>query len=403
MRRPITAQERQREREEKRRKRQERARERERKMKEKEKKEGRKGECLGGVLLSDNDKSLLERWKRMSDSRTDKYQPSESNGTKISDITIACCHSQSAAGKTIQKSNMEEAEPQPSKQQNELPVFKPSSQLVPAVGQCVPSGMFQLPTTQTALPFALGKPQDTEMGLVAIGGGGGLSVVGAGGLGVVGATCPLPKNNVLKVPSQPSSQFVGTSVFSTLDSWTGTPAGMAAPQQLPQAQPQLPSQQPQQIQQPPQVSPLAPQKNFPQSLPHTQPQAHLQTSVSAFVNNPNPLTHNGTGRVGLATSSTPIPSLDPVPVDKLCPTLHDQPTVLHSQNPSQEPPADLTQTGLSLTDSRPPEGTSGAPDIHTVTLQLSKSQVTPSEVDCFNCLCFLFQFFPFARSCFIHM
>uniref|UniRef100_A0AAY4C384 Mitogen-activated protein kinase n=1 Tax=Denticeps clupeoides TaxID=299321 RepID=A0AAY4C384_9TELE len=72
LRRPITAQDRQREREEKRRRRQERARERERKLKEKEKREGKHGESLGGVLLSDNDKSLLERWKRMSDSRTEE-------------------------------------------------------------------------------------------------------------------------------------------------------------------------------------------------------------------------------------------------------------------------------------------------------------------------------------------
>uniref|UniRef100_A0A3Q3VTH0 Mitogen-activated protein kinase n=1 Tax=Mola mola TaxID=94237 RepID=A0A3Q3VTH0_MOLML len=66
-RRPVTAQERQREREEKRRKRQERARERERKMKEKEKREGKQGDSLGGVLLSDNDKSLLQRWTMMMD------------------------------------------------------------------------------------------------------------------------------------------------------------------------------------------------------------------------------------------------------------------------------------------------------------------------------------------------
>ena len=260
-------------------------------MEEKEKKEGKRGACLGGVLLSDNDKSLLERWKRMSDSRVDKHQSPESNGTKISDSRVSCCHSQSAASKTIQKSNMEAAEPQPTKQHIELPIFKPSSQLVPPVGQCVPSGMFQLPAAQTVLPFALGKPQDSDMGLVALGGGGGLSVVGAGGLGVVGAACPLPKNNLLKVPPQPSSRFVGTSVFNSLESWTGTPAGMATPQQLPQQQhpppqPQIPSQ-PQQIRQPPQVSPLAPQKNFSQSLPHTQPQAHLQTPLNAFVN-PNP-------------------------------------------------------------------------------------------------------------------
>ncbi|CAL8263149.1 unnamed protein product, partial [Arctogadus glacialis] len=71
-RRPVTAQERQREREEKRRKRQERARERERKTKEKERREGRHGDSLGGVMLSDNDKSLLERWKKMMDCSGDK-------------------------------------------------------------------------------------------------------------------------------------------------------------------------------------------------------------------------------------------------------------------------------------------------------------------------------------------
>ncbi|MBN3296673.1 MK07 kinase, partial [Amia calva] len=68
-RRPVTAQERQREREEKRRRRQERAKERERRLREKEKREGKKGESLRGVLLSDNDKSLLERWRRMMDGR----------------------------------------------------------------------------------------------------------------------------------------------------------------------------------------------------------------------------------------------------------------------------------------------------------------------------------------------
>ncbi|KAL2077972.1 hypothetical protein ACEWY4_025657 [Coilia grayii] len=361
MRRHVTAQERQREREEKRRKRQERARERERKQKEREKKEGKKGECLGGVLLSDDDKSLLERWKRMSDSRTDKHQPLESNGTKMCDST----------GKMVKKSNMEATEPQPTKQQKELPIFKPSSQLG------VPSGMFQLPTTQNVLPFTLGKSQDGDMGLLPLGGGGGLSVVGAGGLGVAGATCPLPKNNELKVPSQPSSQFVGPSVFNSLEGWTGTPGAPAVPQQLPQQpQPQIPPQ-PQQVTQPAQMSPLAPQKNFLQSLPHTQPQpqAHFQAPLNVFVNNHNPLTHNGPCGMGLTNSSTSLPSLDPVSTDKLCPSLLDQPAVLHAQNPHQGPSADLTQAALGLSDSRPPGGSSGPPDIHTVTLQLSKSQV----------------------------
>ncbi|XP_067391327.1 mitogen-activated protein kinase 7 [Emydura macquarii macquarii] len=67
MRKPVTAQERQREREEKRKRRQERAKEREKKQKEKERKELRRGDVLGGLVLSDNDRSLLERWTKMID------------------------------------------------------------------------------------------------------------------------------------------------------------------------------------------------------------------------------------------------------------------------------------------------------------------------------------------------
>ncbi|XP_001370188.3 mitogen-activated protein kinase 7 isoform X1 [Monodelphis domestica] len=72
-RKPVTAQERQREREEKRRRRQERAKEREKRQKEKERKErgvgvggGPSGDPLAGLVLSDNDRSLLERWTRMA-------------------------------------------------------------------------------------------------------------------------------------------------------------------------------------------------------------------------------------------------------------------------------------------------------------------------------------------------
>ncbi|XP_074854413.1 mitogen-activated protein kinase 7 [Carettochelys insculpta] len=67
VRKPVTAQERQREREEKRKRRQERAKEREKKQKEKERKELRRGDMLGGLVLSENDRSLLERWTKMID------------------------------------------------------------------------------------------------------------------------------------------------------------------------------------------------------------------------------------------------------------------------------------------------------------------------------------------------
>ncbi|XP_051865916.1 mitogen-activated protein kinase 7 isoform X2 [Pristis pectinata] len=65
-RRPITAQERQREREEKRRRRHERAKERERRQREQERRELKEGDVLGGVVLSQGDKSLLQRWMRMT-------------------------------------------------------------------------------------------------------------------------------------------------------------------------------------------------------------------------------------------------------------------------------------------------------------------------------------------------
>ncbi|XP_069840769.1 mitogen-activated protein kinase 7 [Dendropsophus ebraccatus] len=65
---PITAQERQREREEKRRRRQERAREKEKKQKEKERRDIKKADGgFEGLVLSENDKNLLERWTRMID------------------------------------------------------------------------------------------------------------------------------------------------------------------------------------------------------------------------------------------------------------------------------------------------------------------------------------------------
>ncbi|XP_069783011.1 mitogen-activated protein kinase 7 isoform X2 [Narcine bancroftii] len=65
-RRPVTAQERQREREEKRRRRQERAKERERRQRERERRQLKEGDVLAGVVLSQGDKSLLQRWMQMT-------------------------------------------------------------------------------------------------------------------------------------------------------------------------------------------------------------------------------------------------------------------------------------------------------------------------------------------------
>ncbi|XP_053547558.1 mitogen-activated protein kinase 7-like [Bombina bombina] len=70
----ITAQDRQREREEQQKRRLERAREREKKQKERERRDVKKTEGFGGLVLSENDKNLLERWNRMID-QTQHYPP----------------------------------------------------------------------------------------------------------------------------------------------------------------------------------------------------------------------------------------------------------------------------------------------------------------------------------------
>uniref|UniRef100_A0A4W4H2V3 Mitogen-activated protein kinase n=1 Tax=Electrophorus electricus TaxID=8005 RepID=A0A4W4H2V3_ELEEL len=314
-RRPVTAQERQREREEKRRKKQERAMEKKRKLKEKEKKEGKQGESLGGVLLSDNDKKLLERWGRMVDSRVDKSQATDGNTAKSSDSKGGSCQIQAALGKSLMKMSADPAESvKPAKQTNELQAFKTSQPVVPPIGQCVASGMFHPPTTFNSLPLSLGSTQNGDIGMVAVGGGGGVGVVDNG------------------TSQQPQTQH--------------------QPQQIP-----LPAQ----------------------SLSHTQtPSANPPfklLSSDTFITKPPSLTPNGTASVGVQDTSTLLSNQDsvgaPQPLEKLCSVLGDQ---QNSQQPSHGPPGTTAQTCLSLSDTEPP-GTSRAPDIHTVTLQLSKSQV----------------------------
>uniref|UniRef100_A0A8C8SFA5 Mitogen-activated protein kinase n=1 Tax=Pelusios castaneus TaxID=367368 RepID=A0A8C8SFA5_9SAUR len=91
VRKPVTAQERQREREEKRKRRQERAKEREKKQKEKERKELRRGDVLGGLVLSENDRNLLARWTKMIDQN---HQKPAHNGPTGHILTTSAGHIQ---------------------------------------------------------------------------------------------------------------------------------------------------------------------------------------------------------------------------------------------------------------------------------------------------------------------
>ncbi|XP_067285495.1 mitogen-activated protein kinase 7 [Pseudorasbora parva] len=326
---PVTAQERQREREEKRRKRQERAMERKRKLKEKEKKEGKRGESLGGVLLSDNDKKLLERWGRMMDNRVDKSQTAETNGAKTSESKTV--QNQPATGSNLIKPNSVGGESVPPKQAHEVP------QMLPQMGQCVTAGIFHPTPTHDAAPVSLGPGQNGDIGIVAVGGGGSV-----GGLGVLTAPCAFTKNNILK------SQFlsVGT-MFAGLENWKGVSS---------------------QTHQPP------PELNNPT---HTPGFTHLQTQPK-----PVPQSNTHIQLLPLEPFMTKPPALNPsigVSDTSTNPEAGDGRQALdrqngsHSQGPSKQPPGAAAQPCLSLTDTG--QSTNGIPDIHTVTQQLSKSQV----------------------------
>lgn len=368
----VTAQDRQREREEKRRKRQERAMERKRKLKEKEKKKGRQGESLGGVLLSDNDKKLLERWGRMVDGRMDKSQAADNNPGKTNDKKAGPCQIQ--VGKGLIQVPSDTGESVPAKEPNELLTFKP-----PQIRQCVTSRMFHAPTSYSSLPIPLGSPQNGDMGMVAVGGGdgsGAMSIVGGAAIGVVAAPCAFAKSNMLKPQPQSQTPFLGGgTVFTSLQNWTGAQAAVGTSQQVQPSSSRLSQTNfPQQPAQVPQTQPL----QHPQQTPAPNSPIKLLPS-DAFITKPPSLTPNGTtARVGLQDTSTPLPTQDPVgspqSLDKLCSVLSEQQNGANSQGPSHGPPG-TSLPCLSLSDTGLP-GTSRTPDIHTVTLQLSKSQVS---------------------------
>ncbi|GAA6066406.1 mitogen-activated protein kinase 7 isoform X1 [Tachysurus ichikawai] len=373
-RRPVTAQERQREREEKRRKRQERAIERKKKLREKEKKEGKSGKSLGGVMLSDNDKKLLERWGRMMDK-------SQVTDNKTSNNMPGSCEMQATVGKGLLSSDTVESVAD--KQPSELQAYKPPQQM-PQINQCVASGIFNPCATFNSLPIPLDSAQNGDIGMVAVSrdggvGGGALAIVGGGTL--VAAPCTLAKSDALK--PQPPTQFQGCgTVLTSVGNWTGNPSGGGMAQQQ-QAQIQHQSQQVQ-------LSPLQlshgsiPQQSLlltqTQSLTHPQQNQPLP-SIEMTITNPPVKLFSSDSFIkkplsGIQGTSTSLSNQNTVvasePMEKLCSELGRQQNGTPSHEASHEVPGPSAQT--SLIDTGLP-GSCRAPDIHTVTLQLSKSQV----------------------------
>ncbi|XP_021172405.2 mitogen-activated protein kinase 7 [Fundulus heteroclitus] len=326
-RRPVTAQERQREREEKRRKRQERARERERKMKEKERKEKKQGDSLGGVLLSDDDKSLLQRWTKMMDSCSEKSQTANNDG-KPKDCSLS-----SQRISENNKTNLEARKIQPHEQ---------------LISQVKP---FQPPTAQQlALPFSMSQRKPP----------GDVGAAVRGGMDMMAVTGGYVKNDAL----QPHAEASGESGFNGVGSWSGQrletrPAQQPSGTPQPAAgflQPQLQAQSQTQADPKPQA-PLLPLESFLSKAPSV---TIRQTNGNADV--------RGLNSLNSLTASTGL-------LEKLCSSLGEKtaaPGVNHLCGtlgvPSQPHPSlGFTDTGQ--------QGPSIAPDIHTVTLQLSKSQV----------------------------
>ncbi|KAF4106920.1 hypothetical protein G5714_012910 [Onychostoma macrolepis] len=336
------------EREEKRRKRQERAMEKKRKLKEKEKKEGKQGESLGGVLLSDNDKKLLERWGRMMDTRVDKSQTAETNSAKTGEGKTV--QIQPAKGSNVIKTNSDRGESMAPKQPNEVQAFKPP-QILPQMGQCLAAGIFHPTPTHDAQPVSLGPAQNGDVGLVAVGGG--------GSVGVVTAPCAFAKNNILK----PEFLTVGT-MFAGLENWTGTTPH----------QPQKTHQPPPELNNPAHTG-FAHMQTQPKPVTHAQSHsnAHIQLlPLESFMTKPSALNPS----IGISDTSTSLSNPEigngPQALDKLC-VLEERQNGSHAQGPSKQPLGAAAQPCLGLTDTGQPANS--IPDIHTVTQQLSKSQV----------------------------
>lgn len=346
-RRPVTAQERQREREEKRRKRQERAKERERKLKEKERREGKQGDSLGGVLLSDNDKSLLQRWTMMMDRCNEKSQIPNNEGAKTKDCNMNS-HQCVPMGNNTQGALNNKTDKETRKIQ--------SHQQVLATQQ----GMFQ-PTSaqQPSLLFSMSQRKPPADIVVAV----------SGGIDVMNVTGGFVKNSTFK----PHSETNGQSGFSCLGNWSGQQLDTRLLPQQPQPNRKL---------EPAATGFLQPQLQ-PQTQPDPQPQSQLLTLENFLTKAPTITTREKNGNVDIGgqnnlNSQSNSSAANSDSMEKLCSTVGEK-SGPQSTNPLCEALGVPSQPhpSLAFTDTGQ-QGPSNAPDIHTVTLQLSKSQVCAS-------------------------
>lgn len=313
-------------------------------MKEKERREGKQGDSLGGVLLSDNDKSLLQRWTMMMDRSNDKTQiHNNKDGGKNKDCNInhQCVSKGEHAPRLPSSKTEKESRKNPSNQQfisdvraNEPRVFHPTN------------------TQQPALLFSMSQPKPPA------------DIAVSAGMDIIRVTGGFAENNMLK----PHGESTGQSGFNCLESWGGQ---QLEPRQLQQPQPSSKLQ-------PARTSFLQPQLK-PQSRPDAQPQllpleAFLTKALTQTTGGKNANVDIG-GQNSLGPQQNPSAS-STGPMEKLCPSVEEKsrPQTTNALTGALAVPSQ-PQPSLGFTDTGQ-QGPTMAPDIHTVTLQLSKSQVS---------------------------
>lgn len=312
-------------------------------MKEKERREG---DSLGGVLLSDNDKSLLQRWTMMMDRCNDKTQIPNKDGGKNKDCnmnSLQCV----AKGETAQGLPS-------SKTEKELRKIQSHQQFISDETDRAnePSVFHPTNTQQPPLLFSMSQPKPPADIAVAV----------SAGMDIISGTSGFAKNNMLK----PHSEGSGQSGFSCLGNWGGQPQQSQPKSKLQPArtsflQPQLKPQT-----QPDAQTQLIPLEAF---LTKALTQTTIEKNASADIGGQN----NLSSQQNRSAASTG-------PMEKLCPSVEEK-SGARAANPlagalgvSSQP-----QPSLGFTDTGQ-QGPTMAPDIHTVTLQLSKSQVCLSFI-----------------------
>lgn len=306
-------------------------------MKEKERREGKKGDSLGGVLLSDNDKSLLQRWTQMMDRCHEKPQITNHEGVKNKECNVSS-HSGVLIGDNTQTAlNI--------KTDKEAMKIQPHEQLTSQVKPNQPA-LFQPPSNQQPpVLFPVSQRKSQADIVVSI----------SGGLDIMTVTGGFVKNTL-----KPHSESNGQSGFNCLGNWNGHQLEIRPPQQ-PQPnrkpQPQTPS--------------------FLQPQPDPQPSSQL-IPLESFMTKAPTREKNGNEDVRCQSnlnSHPNAPSASASTMEKLCPSVGDK-SGPQTTNPLCGPLSVPAQPhpSLGFTDTGQ-QGPSVAPDIHTVTLQLSKSQV----------------------------